>query len=800
MLVLSMALGVTLLGPGQRASALDGSAEPSGPTRNGSAEPPSSAHNGSAEPAGAAHNGSAEPPGPAHNGSAEPPQATTAAAAASSGIVVPQRLTSEFSLSVLGATTDSLAVSQNSGHQRVLLGRTGSPLSPTGLGTADAGYALFDDALTWWTSVSHEDETTAWTVHRLNRTTGEQTRYDSPAEPVAMLPDGWLSAGGGALVRHGFNAGAATLITGIAVGNYASVAVQADATGAVISYVSAGNSEHRARVGLITFDRPGIDILTSPDPDEDYDFGLNPAVLTPHTVVWTTRPVGTKGVELIHRRSRSGGAVSTIPAPVGDRQLFTATDDRMALVTADEVPTLRVRDDGAWRTVRLPTTPGADLKPAGDTFYLGNGTGVYAIGTGPATRVATAPPMPQAAESLSLSAGALTYTEDQSLTDVSRPVWHRSVRRSSGPVPALTLGPAGRLAARLTPERFGESPELSFSAGRGVIARENDLQLLDRGAVTRTVEWSEPSGVSSSGPYTLADGEVIDAAGRTVLAPPEESWSTALFGSTVVQCGQDGAVGLWRIPVPALSSATNGQARSGTRIGTKCTDLISIWGNTVAWKRTDGTIAVRTLASTRLRVVHPGLSHGDQVRGLRLSEGTLHWWSDSWSNTDAIDQRMLLDLSSPSSVPVPVTGMHSVTIDDHLLAGIDNDTGAVRIRLLPFGLGARHRPRLFGITAAASVVRTWSLRADVTKPVTAVRLRITRSGRLVRVLKGTGPDGSIRNLRWNGRDEHGHLVRAGTYRWRLGATAADGEGSLTAADGHSAVTGTVTLTRGAGHA
>ncbi|GLY17176.1 hypothetical protein Kisp01_41910 [Kineosporia sp. NBRC 101677] len=90
---------------------------------------------------------------------------------------------------------------------------------------------------------------------------------------------------------------------------------------------------------------------------------------------------------------------------------------------------------------------------------------------------------------------------------------------------------------------------------------------------------------------------------------------------------------------------------------------------------------------------------------------------------------------------------------------------------------------------------SWRLEFNTSKPLTAVVLTVRNStGRTVETLKGNAPDGSIRDVRWNGKTQTGGKAATGTYTWELSAKAADGEGKLIGVDG-GAITGRVALSR-----
>jgi hypothetical protein len=161
----------------------------------------------------------------------------------------------------------------------------------------------------------------------------------------------------------------------------------------------------------------------------------------------------------------------------------------------------------------------------------------------------------------------------------------------------------------------------------------------------------------------------------------------------------------------------------------------------------------------------------------------------------------VLDLRTPGSEPVALTGYRLIELDDHRFLAGRSSAQDVVVGRLPFH--APYAPRLIATIAATQFTPggdgradVWAPQFDTTKPLTGVALRIRGpGGRTIRTLTGTGPDGSIRDLRWDGRTGSGRPAPAGRYTWQLVARAADGEGALTAANGVRPVTGVLVLSR-----
>jgi hypothetical protein len=738
------------------------------------------------------------------------PRSAAAAEVPLAPVTVPQHPVDDSGLRLLAASESQFVLEQSAGYgARVLAGNSSSIVVHPEIPVTGDDYTLTGDLLSWSETTYAAGNTEAeYRVYREDLRTGATSSHPSADQPVAITPDGWLGWASGTLTRHVIGAtstASTTLLTGIASDR--GLTVQADAAGAVLSYTQAADPDHRAQVGLITFGQPGIDRLTSADPSEDYDFGSNVTALSPNSVVWETRPVAGDGTEYLHRRDRSGGAASTVALAAGAHVVqLAATDDQIAVAGAIGERQLTVLTGTAGRTVTLPAPIGSDLHAVGARFYLGSGASILAFGADDQapSKAAPVPPMPRQVVEVNLSAGQLTYNDQSGSAEADEgTIWQLPVARSAS---GITTGAEKSFKPKVlavSPEE--EGPVLSFSAGRGVIQRPSgEFQLLDRNVVQHTLAGPEAARVQASGPFTLLDDQLFGADGRRVLSlAAEHPRGVDLFGPNVVYCTPAGAVRLRRLPIPALGFSLPGIGD----VGSDCAGPVAIWGSTVAWARSDGTIAVRTLPATAVRVVGEAGSGSGAVSELRLSEGALSWQAATGESPGT----WVLELGSASSVPVAVDGLSSVTVDDHLLAGI-TALGAIELRSLPFGSSTSYPPRLIGLFAPASFApggsgrgSTWTPQFDVTKPVQSVQLTITQvsrvirvgqkaaAPRLVRVLHGTGANGSIRDLTWNGTDARGRRMPVGRYTWRLTATAADGEGALAGLDGHGTITGSITL-------
>lgn len=107
--------------------------------------------------------------------------------------------------------------------------------------------------------------------------------------------------------------------------------------------------------------------------------------------------------------------------------------------------------------------------------------------------------------------------------------------------------------------------------------------------------------------------------------------------------------------------------------------------------------------------------------------------------------------------------------------------------------------RVLGIVAPAGCnawACDWSLQVDATEPFVRGQLVIRdAAGQVIRALSTpAAPDGSLRDVTWDGTLEDGSYAPAGTYTWQLSAATADGSGALRAIDG-SEPGGTITVTQ-----
>jgi hypothetical protein len=195
----------------------------------------------------------------------------------------------------------------------------------------------------------------------------------------------------------------------------------------------------------------------------------------------------------------------------------------------------------------------------------------------------------------------------------------------------------------------------------------------------------------------------------------------------------------------------------------------------------------------------------DSASEIVLSEGILTWRHAY--DTETSDDHVL-DLTSPTSVPVALPGRSSLlSVDDHLVARLVKSTPSavsLQAEMMPLPFRPKYQPRLIsrnaplGFTPDGDGHRdVWPADFDLTKPMRSVRLKIVDPAgtTTLATLDGTAPDGSVRDISWNGLTGKGKQLPPGTYHWTLTGRASDGDGSLIAADGSTSVTGTIEINR-----
>jgi hypothetical protein len=528
--------------------------------------------------------------------------------------------------------------------------------------------------------------------------------------------------------------------------------------------------------------------------------------LTDSTVVWSAKAAG--GAYTVNQKPRAGGATTSYletdqhadvahlaAGPAGIGYLITDPADP-ADPYASPTTELAVVSGATAHDVPLPEG-GSGLAAVGDHFLTAVGgysgqAGVYRITGDDVTRVATVPDASLPPQALSLSAGTLRYSDQSDPDQPGLPVWQRTV--SDGKRATFSdEHDAGRT-----------SGSMAFSAARGVLAvpgQAGTWQFLDRSEETAQVEAVGDPNVS--GPYMLIGGKVFHPDGEHFYTEPVPAGTTSgrddLFGSRVVyvRTGTDGQSQIW------LDDAEHPSPKLLASVPAGCDGQqpwVSIWGELVAWSSSCGDqVSVADVRAGTTRIVP---TNAQELIGMSLSEGTLTWRTDSYYTVDHV-----LDLTSAVSVPVALPEFSILaSIDGHqvareVLSGPGGDL-APQPELMPLPFTPKYAPRLIAVNAPLGFTPngdghgdTWAPQFDVTKPLRSATLKITdyAGTKTLTQLEGTAPDGSVRDLTWNGLSSKGVQLPAGTYRWSLTGRAEDGDGALIAADGSPTVGGTIEI-------
>ncbi|GAB3273504.1 FlgD immunoglobulin-like domain containing protein [Kineosporia babensis] len=529
--------------------------------------------------------------------------------------------------------------------------------------------------------------------------------------------------------------------------------------------------------------------------------------LSPQTLAWVTRLDDGDGVTphytgpaVVHIKPRNGnGPVRTYiesAAPEGAMKI-AATDAGVGYVVEKDGDTrLRlVKADGSGATsVDLPDGS-SGVAAVGSRFLTAVGgadavAGIYSVNGTVVTRTATVPSATYPIGSMALSAGVLHYT-DGSEPGESDTLWRRSVSGKNRPV----LGPISSVAE--VPAESSSTypgPPLAFSAGRGLIRSTSDGRghLIDRGQETGTIPTQHGK---VSGPYTLSSGKVYRPDGELVWSEPATGEGTSatddIFGATLVYARQPehGDATIW--VVRDLENPQPQQLGTVYRTDESCRNApqVAVWGETVIWGSGCGGdgLNVRNLRTGGYRTLYSltGLT------GFTLGEGVLAWQTLAGTN--------VLNLRAPDdTAPVVLPGPSMrIMLDDHRIARQQWARAKTTYDIQPLPFDEKYAPRLIApyVTGGFTQGKSWSPQFDFTKPLKGVKLTISDStGKTVRKLEGTAPDGSIRDLSWDGRNAKGVRVPVGVYRWELAGRADDGDGLLTDAWGRANVRGKVEFT------
>ncbi|WP_143447684.1 hypothetical protein [Kineosporia sp. R_H_3] len=714
-------------------------------------------------------------------------------AAVPTSVAVPRHVSTAMSLSLVAASPSAAVVRQTAGYEAdgaFLRGTSGLMTRFSAPRTVPAySWVMVGSSMRGGYTV-YVPATDSVRGHRVvhDPVTGVTQDTDlGSGRWVGESAAGWLELTGSGVLRLHTGSSTTTLLTGVA-----QVPVDHAPMAGTHAAVRLTRTDDTSGTYLFDLTTRTYEVLTT-----DYES----IALDDTTVAWVSSDQYS-----VSRRALAGGPVTTIRPPHRAWQVTVFDGGVAYLVYGGNALANRAV---VWRTgTRTPIVTtissggviGIGTKVRAATGGTAATAGLYDISAnGTATRVATVPAARAEVRDVDLAAGRV-YTTDSTVKKAAfEKVWWRSVTRS----PALALG-----AETLVPAGPRFDRPAAFSAGRGVmeVAQTQgtpQLRFVDRGALgplvngvpfATTLDLSGP--YASVGTYTgLGTGTVVRADGR-ILARAAVPTQSSVFGPLVLSSDNTGKVTL--LDVEAPRSVTNPRVLRASRCvpdpgDTGCVARVALGGDTAAWSENDG-------SSMTVLDLRTGVTRSLEGKGqfVTADVGVLAWVIHS----DPGSTIRVLDTTSASAAPVDLVTTTSevldIALDDGLLAWRD-EAGNARVSTLPFDHA--RRPRLLGVVGTALSPDgdgrgdTWAPKIDVTKPLGPVTLTIRKGTTVVRSLTGTAPDGSIRNIVWDGRDTAGALVADGPYTWTLTGDAADGDGGVRALDGVHAATGVVAVDR-----
>lgn len=361
----------------------------------------------------------------------------------------------------------------------------------------------------------------------------------------------------------------------------------------------------------------------------------------------------------------------------------------------------------------------------------------------------------------------------------------------------------------LTSKKVFLSADTLASGIRSAVLRNGRLSIRDNGKTTGRVSiGSSPStGLQSiSGPQVLVSADCGSGEGPVNDDPcPGDVYrsdgtklatiaAADIFGDlALVPDGSRGAVRIVRyrgtqstvasftLPEPGEYGYYQDLHLLGDWVAGTFTDKGSDW-RAFAYNYRTGTLKLAPSSASRTTLQ----ALGDGYAVITAVDAASHTQLQIWKLADG-------STTSLSSVSWKVTADGSRFA--YLKGDPVNYLAPARIVTVDLSSLSMTHPRVLGAAAPATWKKGWKLAIDVTKAVRAGRLEIRDAGgNLVRALKvGASHDGSLRNLRWDGRDNRGTSVPAGTYSYRLISSAIDGSGAVQAADGSTGPLGTVVV-------
>lgn len=685
---------------------------------------------------------------------------------------VPRHVSGNGYLQLLGINDSGIAVRQS--VDRLLSGELGSRLTLRGkFDRTDAVLAGSD--LTW---------SEGKVLHRVAIGTGVDSPLTTEVKPLAATADGYLGLVGQTLTRYVTGAASIPLLTSVTKVS----AITVDADEVLVAYTDPAKAANLLTIVPLAGGPSTWSKVTS--------YPVRRLGFSDRLVGWVSLR---NGAPIVQTQPRVGGkllAVSGPAASLADGSEFAVAGNRAAW--PGDVRSVTMMTGGGTATHQpIPGRHYWGIIGYGDDFFVGvsgkhSYAGIYRIPDASSRPNISVPKEPSEISSWSLAAGFLRYNDDTTaLKRDQQRIWQHSVTGSGAPV-------LSKEKELLVWTRAWS--RIWFSAARGAVVYapntggdHNQLRLVDRGKMVGTLPKGSGSlGFKMSGPYLQAGAKIYGTDRKVALdLTGFKPTSYDHYGANVVYARSNGQI--WWRDLTRKASKSNPRLVVDTCSGT-CEPNVRIWGNKVAYLTKSNTFVVRTLTNPAARVVNPGVPAAELMQ-FSLREGTLLWTT---SKTEGVYRQFALDLSSAGSKPIELN-LAGTVVDGHYAAGLDPERNLV-VQRLPFG-GAQ-KPRLIGTVARASFSpnghgRTALFRPafDTTKPLENVKLTIRSGSRVIRTLTGTGPDGSIRDLSWDGRTGSGAKAKAGTYTWTLTATAVDGEGSLVAVNGGKSVLGTIKLTR-----
>ncbi|HEY3545472.1 MAG TPA: hypothetical protein VGK17_05205 [Propionicimonas sp.] len=411
----------------------------------------------------------------------------------------------------------------------------------------------------------------------------------------------------------------------------------------------------------------------------------------------------------------------------------------------------------------------------GTTGYIGQ------VGTdGNVSKLFTHPTTPVDVTGLRLTADRLTGLDDRTGEQASGyQAWRRSVSDSAIGKEAL-----------FGPEAVG-------------IGASGSRTLVDDGVRLQPFDGSQPAGSLSppkyganaetlTGPYFVGRTIAYDQVMRVDGSAQRKGQVRALFGSHALMLTNQS---LNRFEVADVTSTASTRVDVQAQFGPATFDAIGLWGdyvlgfNTLGASKTPTTIVLNYRTHQSWQHVGYPIEVGDGFAVLQLpaaagdpnTDDVLAVWNIL---TDAVTRMPDRDWSAVSS-----DGSHRLAYSTGSQLVVRDIVGAARSA--PRLLGAITQPGLNLITGTAR----WTLSIDATKALSPGTLTIRGAAGLVYTAPlPAAPNGSLHGLAWNGRNG-ANFVQPGTYRWTISQGAVDGSGNLVAADGTSAVTGTIQVVR-----